>query len=121
MTVTTIAVVEWRGVQSDGVVVSYAAEAAETTDNSPTLAQPTISTERMQGFVPFTIKIGQDWGTLQQELFRLFADAKDTLEATKFLLGTGTAEPGGFLNRRARLLPIRRPAACSTTSATRRR
>ena len=29
---------------------------------------------------------------------RLFADAKNTPEATKFLLGTGSNEPGGILN-----------------------
>jgi HK97 family phage major capsid protein len=96
--VETIATDIWKGVASDGVVASYGAEASAVTDASPTLVQPSIDTQRMTIFVPFSIELGQDWGTLQQELLRLMTDAKDVLEATKFLLGTGTNEPGGILN-----------------------
>jgi HK97 family phage major capsid protein len=96
--VETIATDIWKGVASDGVVASYGAEASAVTDASPTLVQPSIDTQRMTIFVPFSIELGQDWGSLQQELVRLMADAKDVLEATKFLLGTGTNEPGGILN-----------------------
>ncbi len=88
---------EWRGVSSTGVTASYVAEATEATDNAPTLAQPTISTERAHAFVPFSIEIGQDWGSLQNEMAELFRDAKDQLEAAKFATGTGTNEPFGVL------------------------
>ena len=93
----TIAVDEWRGVSSAGVTAAFAAEATETTDNAPTLAQPTISTEKAQAFVPFSIEVGMDWTSLQAELARLFADSKNTLESAKFLSGTGTNEPFGVL------------------------
>lgn len=96
--VETISTDIWKGVASDGVVASYGAEASAVTDASPTLVQPSIDTQRMTIFVPFSIELGQDWGTLQQELLRLMVDAKDVLEATKFLSGTGTNEPGGILN-----------------------
>jgi len=96
--VETITTDIWKGVASDGVVASYGAEASAVTDASPTLVQPSIDTQRMTIFVPFSIELGQDWGTLQQELLRLITDAKDVLEASKFLLGTGTNEPGGILN-----------------------
>jgi HK97 family phage major capsid protein len=92
-----ITVDEWRGISSTGVTASYAAEATETTDNSPTLAQPTVSTEKAQAFVPFSIEIGQDWSAIQGDLTELFRDAKDVLEAGKFLSGTGTNEPFGVL------------------------
>jgi HK97 family phage major capsid protein len=82
-------------VSSAGVTAEFAAELTETTDNSPTLAQPTVSTEKAQAWVPFSIEIGQDWASLQTELARLFADAKATLEADKFLNGSGTNEPKG--------------------------
>src|SRR5207249_508099 len=49
-------------------------------------------------FVPFTIEASEDWGGLQEELVRLMNDAKNVLEASKFLLGSGTNEPGGILN-----------------------
>lgn len=88
---------EWRGVSSAGITATYEAEATETTDNAPTLTQPTISTEKAQAFVPYSIEIGQDWQTLENEMGTLLADAKDTLEATKFITGTGTNEPFGLL------------------------
>jgi HK97 family phage major capsid protein len=95
--VVTIAVDEWRGVTSGAITASYAAEATETTDNSPTLAQPTISTEKAQAFVPFSIEIGMDWANVQSELAGLLAESKDELEVSKFTSGTGTNEPFGIL------------------------
>jgi HK97 family phage major capsid protein len=95
--VEQITVDEWRGVSSTGITASYAAEATETTDNAPTLVQPTVSTEKAQAFVPFSIEVGQDWSGLQQQMAVLLQDAKDTLEATKFATGTGTNEPFGVL------------------------
>jgi HK97 family phage major capsid protein len=88
---------EWRGVTSAGITASYVAEATEATDNSPTLVQPTVSTERAHAFVPFSIEIGMDWSSIQGDLTELFRDAKDVLEAGKFVTGTGTNEPFGVL------------------------
>lgn len=88
---------EWRGVSSGAVTVAYAAEATETTDNAPTLAQPTISTEKAQAFIPFSIEIGMDWSSLQAEMGRLLQEGKDDLEADKFFTGSGTNEPFGVL------------------------
>jgi HK97 family phage major capsid protein len=95
--VKQITVDEWRGITSTGVTASYVAEATESTDNSPTLAQPTISTERAHAFVPFSIEIGMDWGSIQDDLTELFRDAKDVLESSKFVSGSGTNEPFGVL------------------------
>lgn len=95
--VRQITVDEWRGVSSSGITASYVAEATEATDNSPTLVQPTVSTERAHAFVPFSIEIGMDWTGIQGDLTELFRDAKDTLEAGKFISGTGTNEPFGVL------------------------
>jgi HK97 family phage major capsid protein len=88
---------EWRGITSTGITASYVAEATESTDNSPTLAQPVVSTERAHAFVPFSIEIGMDWNSLQDDMTELFRDAKDVLEATKFVVGSGTNEPFGVL------------------------
>jgi HK97 family phage major capsid protein len=87
----------WRGVTSGAITASYAAEATETTDNSPTLAQPEISTEKAQAFVPMSIEITMDWPSIRDELAGLLADAKDTLESGKFATGTGTNEPFGII------------------------
>ena len=88
---------EWRGATSAGITAAYAAEATEASDNTPTLAQPTIAAQRAQAFVPFSIESGQDWGQLESEMAREIADAKDDLEATKFTLGSGTNEPFGLI------------------------
>jgi HK97 family phage major capsid protein len=95
--VITVATRDWKGVSSDGITAGYAAEGAESTDNSPTLAQPAITTQRGSAFVPFSIELGQDWGSLQDELLTLIRDARDVLDTTKFLSGSGTNEPKGIL------------------------
>jgi HK97 family phage major capsid protein len=95
--VRTMSTRELRLVASDGVVAQYQAEAAVAVDNSPTLVQPVITAQRCTSYVPFSWEVGDDWGSLVNELVQLVADAKDVVEATKFLLGTGTNEPVGVL------------------------
>lgn len=87
----------WNGVTSAGVTAAYEAESAEVADGTPTLVQPTLTVEKAHAFVPFTIEAGDDWGGLQTEMARMFADAKDDLEAEKFTTGSGTNEPFGLL------------------------
>jgi HK97 family phage major capsid protein len=87
---------EWRGVTAAAVVAAYAAEAAEASDNTPTLAQPAIVAARAQAFIPFSIETQQDWGSLESQMGSLFADAKDVLESAKFFSGGGTNEPFGI-------------------------
>lgn len=90
---------EWRGVSSAGVTASYGDEATEVGDNTPTLAQPTANVEKAQSFIPFSVEVGEDWGSLQSQMAVLFQDAKDALEATKFTTGSGhgSHEPEGLL------------------------
>lgn len=90
---------EWDGVTTTGITVSRAAEAAQSSDNAPALLQPTVKAERVQGFVPFSFEVDQDWSSLQSEMFRLLADAKDQEEVSSFTTGNGTSpNPGGFLD-----------------------
>jgi HK97 family phage major capsid protein len=95
--VEVIGVDEWRGVSSAGITATFQAEAAAVTDASPTLAQPVVSTEMARAFVPYSIEVGMDWASFQNEMAGLFADAKDVLEATKFAVGSGTNEPFGVI------------------------
>ncbi len=94
-----VATSEWKGVSSDGVTAGFAAEATEASDNSPTLAQPVIHLEKAQAFLPFSLELDQDYAGFQAELGVLLRDAKDVLEATKFLEGAGhgSHEPEGLL------------------------
>lgn len=81
---------EWRGVTAAAITASRAAEAAVTTDNTPTLAQPAIVCSRVQAFVPFSVEAEGDWPGMDAGLARLFADSKDDEEATAFFSGNGT-------------------------------
>jgi HK97 family phage major capsid protein len=94
----TIATNTWKGVSSEGVTAEFAAELTEVGDDTPTLVQPSVDVEKAHAWIEFSIEVGQDYAGLRDELGRLFADAKDELEATKFLDGTGTNEPSGVLD-----------------------
>lgn len=97
--VETVTVGEWKGVTSAGITAAYAAEGTEASDDAPTLAQPDLITERAQAFVPYSIEIGGDWGSLQSEIAAALQDAKDELEASKFTTGAGhgSNEPQGIV------------------------
>ncbi|MEW2300272.1 phage major capsid protein [Streptomyces sp. NPDC006655] len=85
----------WEGVTSAGVTVTRGAEGDEAADNSPTLAQPSVGTERVQGFVPFTVELQRSWAALSSEMTALLQDAKDIEEASSFVLGDGTGTNAG--------------------------
>ena len=87
----------WKGVSSAGITAAFAAEAAAVADGAPTLAQPSVTAYKAHASVDYSIEIGEDWTSLQSEMLALFADAKDTLEATKFAVGSGSSEPYGIV------------------------
>lgn len=95
--VETITTDEWKGVSSAGVTWSFDAEAAEVSDDSPTLAQPTVPTHKAQGFVPFSIEVGQDYPGFDVEIGRLLAEGYSELVVEKFTTGSGTGEPTGIV------------------------
>jgi HK97 family phage major capsid protein len=92
----TITTNKWTGV-SGSVTANFTAENTEAADGTPTLAQPSVQVQKAQVFVPFSIEVGEDYVGLQQELAKIIADAKDVLEAQKFLDGSGTNEPAGIV------------------------
>lgn len=95
--VEQITVDTWKGISTEGVTAAYSAEAAETEEAPLSFAQPEVSTERASVLILASFEITQDWAGIQGELTRIISDAKDVLEAEKFLTGTGTNEPYGIL------------------------
>lgn len=81
---------EWQGITSGGVTVTRKAEAAEATDDSFTLSQVTIKANRVDGFVPFSYELEDDWGGLRGEITRELARAKNKEERSSFVTGDGT-------------------------------
>jgi HK97 family phage major capsid protein len=94
----TVTAPVWKGVSSTGVSASYDPEGNEVSDDTPALVQPTITAATGRAFVQASMESFEDWPGLRQELATLIADARDVLDATQFLTGSGTASPGGILN-----------------------
>ena len=86
-------------INSAGITAAFNAEATEASDNSPTLAQPTVNIEKAFAFVPMSIEIAEDWANIQADVAMMFADSKNRLESDKFLTGLGHAshEPQGLI------------------------
>jgi len=49
----------WKGVSSAGVSWAFQTEAAAATDNSPTLAQPTVTVHMARGFIPYSVNTAE--------------------------------------------------------------
>lgn len=95
--VATITTDSWNGVSTAGATATYKAEAAEMTDNSITLAQPTVPVHRLDVFVPFSFEIGMDWAGFEADMRTVMEDAKGRAENTAFTVGTGSGQPTGFV------------------------
>jgi HK97 family phage major capsid protein len=87
----------WKGVSAAGVQWSFDAEGSAVSDDSITIAQPTVTVFTARGFIPYSIEVGEDWPGFQAEMARLLADGYDELLINKFTNGNGTTEPRGLL------------------------
>lgn len=87
----------WQGVSADDFSVSYGSEAQDIPAADLTLANPTVTPLPVKASYKFSFELGQDWGALRTEWAKMLQRAKDNLEATKFVLGVGTTEPGGIV------------------------
>jgi HK97 family phage major capsid protein len=88
---------QWKGVSSAGVTWAFQTEAAAATDNSPTLAQPSVLVHMARGFIPYSIEVGMDYPSFASEMSFLLAQGYDELLVDKFTRGSGTSEPKGIL------------------------
>lgn len=87
----------YHAVSSDGVVAHWYAEAAEVTDDSPTLAQPTIPSHRGSCWVPWSVEVEGDAVGFVTEIGRLLVDGITQLWAEAYTVGTGSGQPTGFI------------------------
>lgn len=95
--VETIVGKEWQGVTSAGTSVSRGAEASVAPASNFTLAQPTLRTNRVQGYTVFSLEIDLSWNALRSEITRMLVDAK-AQEENSFITGDGTGtNPGGVV------------------------
>jgi len=87
----------WNGVSSAGISAGWLAEVAESSDDAPTLAQPSIPVYRGSAFVPFSMSIGQDWAAMESDIRNMITRAKDDLEGAAFATGSGSGQPTGVI------------------------
>lgn len=88
---------KWKGVSSAGVTWSFDTEATAVSDDSPTLAQPSVDVHMARGFIPYSIEIGEDYPGFASEMSTLLAEGYDELLVDKFTRGSGTGEPQGIV------------------------
>ena len=94
--VRSITVDQWDGLSSAGVTAEWIAEAVEVADATPTFSGPTISVHKADAYIQGSIEVVAD-SALSGEIGMLIADAKDRLEATAFITGSGSGQPFGIV------------------------
>ncbi len=95
--VKTVVTDVWHGVSSAGVVSEWLAEAAEASDASPALAEPTIPNYKASTFVPFSVELQGDAVPLLNEVSKLMNDGMLQLLNTAFTTGSGVGNPTGII------------------------
>lgn len=98
VTITTDA---WKGVSSSGVTWSYDAEASAVSDDTPTLAQPSIPVYAARGFIPYSIEVGQDYPGFADEMSMLLNQGFIDLVASQTMVGSGVSAPKGIFTAMA--------------------
>lgn len=86
----------WHGVSSAGVTAEWTSEAAESTDASPTFAQPTVTAIRADAYLQASFEVLAD-SDVAPQIQMLIADAKARLEGAAFATGTGSTQPTGIV------------------------
>lgn len=86
----------WKGVSAGHTAWSFDAEGAEVSDDASTFAQPSVSAEKAQALIPYSIEIEQDYPGFASEMAALLAEGYEDLLAEKLAVGTGSNEPWGI-------------------------
>lgn len=100
--IVTITTKSWSPVTTGGVTAAYVGERTTTgaSDAAPSdFDGPVATPVQADVFVKFTASYQEDYGAaaIASELGGLIQDAKDVLEADKFIMGDGTGEPEGIV------------------------
>ncbi len=88
----------YHTVTSSGINAEWISEASEFADGSRTVGLASITPQKADAYVVASWELWQD-SNIDQQLAKLFADAKDRLEATAFCTGTGSNQPYGLITR----------------------
>lgn len=87
----------WNGVTSAGVTLAWGTEGGDSTDVAATYEAPGITCYKASGTIPATLEAFEDIQGLGAQVAAEIADAKDRLEASAFIKGTGSTQPIGIV------------------------
>lgn len=87
----------WSGVSAGETSWSWDSEASEASDDASTFAQPQVTVHKGNGFVPISIEAAMDESNVTNEVGRLLASGRETLEAKAHATGSGSGEPFGIV------------------------
>jgi HK97 family phage major capsid protein len=89
----------WKGVSSAPPQFSWDTESSVVSDDSPTLAQPSIPVYTMRGFLPYSLELGMDYPSFAAEMQGLLEAGYIDLMASTTCNGTGTNQPTGLFTK----------------------
>jgi HK97 family phage major capsid protein len=86
----------WNGVTTAGSTFSFDSELAEVSDDTPSFGRVSIPLFAARGFVQASLEMLLDTD-VTGDLAAIFADGKDRLEASNYILGGGSTAPKGIV------------------------
>lgn len=86
----------WKGITSAGVTGSWDAEATEVSDDTPEFQSPSVPIYMGRAWAEATFQALVNISGIESELYGMFADERDRMEALAHALGAGTTEPTGI-------------------------
>lgn len=87
----------WYGATAAQVTAAWTAEGSAAPDNTPTVTQPNIPVYMAEASVIVSYQAFEDVADLAADVLALFGDAKNNLEATAFVTGSGSSQPKGVV------------------------
>jgi HK97 family phage major capsid protein len=89
---------KWQAVAAGVVTPTRGAEAAVATEAGPVFEAPSITVQRVQTFITYSIETEQDRPDIASEMARLIQEGKDTEEELAYTVGDGTSQaPFGLM------------------------
>lgn len=86
----------WKGVSAAAAVWSFDGELTEVSDDSLTLAQPSIDVHEARAFVPYSMRWAEDYPGAAAQLERAIAGGYNVHVVSKLMTGTGVGQPWGL-------------------------
>ena len=80
---------KWKGVSAAQAAWSMDAARTQVSDDTITFAQPAITTEKPQAFIPYDFEIGMDYPGFANQMGRVLSQGYTYLVAQQLAVGTG--------------------------------